>query len=234
MDNLKQKVEDLEKLSDEGEIVKQLQEIGKMLLTDYVIKVGDITVEPLWVEAYYYNESKNFIDSSVHKNEKQEEFGVFYFHPKKAEQRSGVDISLSLSKDKGKDSEKYYLSYLLKYTLVNGVFTTQSQLKNKIPNELKDSKEIILAEKRPANIIQHTSRIGIGSGNFINAELATIRDINQRFNDSNGKQRSLPNKIAILKNYVDAVYSEEEKASEEQKKLISKALVGEYWKDLFE
>ena len=55
MDNLKQKVEDLEKMTDEGEIVKQLQEIGKMLLTDYIIKVGDITVEPLWIEAYYYN-----------------------------------------------------------------------------------------------------------------------------------------------------------------------------------
>ena len=54
MDNLKQKVEELEKMTDEGEIVKQLQEIGKMLLTDYIIKVGDITVEPLWVEAYYY------------------------------------------------------------------------------------------------------------------------------------------------------------------------------------
>ena len=32
--------------------VKLLQEIGKELLTDYVIKVGDVMVKPLWVEAY--------------------------------------------------------------------------------------------------------------------------------------------------------------------------------------
>ena len=31
--------------------VKLLQEIGKELLTDYVIKVGDVMVKPLWVEA---------------------------------------------------------------------------------------------------------------------------------------------------------------------------------------
>lgn len=52
MDNLKQKVEELEKMTDEGEIVKQLQEIGEIILTQYVVKVDNIIVEPLWVEAY--------------------------------------------------------------------------------------------------------------------------------------------------------------------------------------
>ena len=45
-------VRQLENTSEKTAQVKILQEIGKKLLTEYVIKVGDITIKPLWVEAY--------------------------------------------------------------------------------------------------------------------------------------------------------------------------------------
>ena len=51
MDILKNKVKELETQTDHEAIVKSLQEIGKLLLTDYVVQVDDVTVEPLWVEA---------------------------------------------------------------------------------------------------------------------------------------------------------------------------------------
>ena len=173
--------------------VKLLQEIGKELLTDYVIKVGDVMVKPLWVEAYYFNAGTGFTDASVHRNECQSQYGVLYFHHNTDDQRSGVDICLSCG--------EYYLSYLLKYTLVNGAFKTQAQLSSMIPQDER---------------------------------LAIARDINQRFVTETGEKRSLPQKIELLKAYIDAVYSDDQIATEEQKAEISRKLVGEYWKSLFE
>ena len=50
MENL---INQLTSTHDKDAQVKLLQEIGKKLLTEYVIKIGDITIKPLWVEAYY-------------------------------------------------------------------------------------------------------------------------------------------------------------------------------------
>ena len=70
---------------------------------EYVIKVEGIMIEPLWVEAYYFNKN-TFSDCNTHLSEKQKNrFGQLYFHEKG---RGGFDICLS-------DSEDYYLSFLL-------------------------------------------------------------------------------------------------------------------------
>ena len=66
MKKLREIIEKLEKESNEEKQEIILQEIGQLLLTEYVIQIGDITVYPLWVEAYYYNE-KNFPDPFVHR-----------------------------------------------------------------------------------------------------------------------------------------------------------------------
>lgn len=50
MENL---INQLTSTHDKDAQVNFLQEIGKKLLTEYVIKIGDITIKPLWVEAYY-------------------------------------------------------------------------------------------------------------------------------------------------------------------------------------
>ena len=119
MDILKNKVKELETRTDHEAIVKSLQEIGKLLLTDYVVQVDDVTVEPLWVEAYYYNQNC-FPDPFVHQSPEQKNFGTLYFHHKTDDQRNGVDLCLSLG--------DYYLSFLLKYTLVNEQLRSQSEL----------------------------------------------------------------------------------------------------------
>ena len=49
MENL---INQLTSTHDKDAQVNFLQEIGKKLLTEYVIKIGDITIKPLWVEAY--------------------------------------------------------------------------------------------------------------------------------------------------------------------------------------
>ncbi len=208
--------------------VNFLQEIGKKLLTEYVIKVGDITIKPLWVEAYYSDTNTGFVDEAVHGNECQKnQYGALYFHHKTDDQRSGVDICLSCG--------NYYLSYLLKYTLVNGIFKSQAQLSSMIPHELRGTaKNVLVKEQNPAEVMVCTKRIGIMSSAYKDADLAIARDINQRFVTESGEKKSLPQKTKLLKAYIDAVYSDDQINTEEQKAAISRKLVGEYWKGLFE
>lgn len=208
--------------------VNFLQEIGKKLLTKYVIKVGDITIKPLWVEAYYSDTNTGFVDEAVHGNECQKnQYGALYFHHKTDDQHSGVDICLSCG--------NYYLSYLLKYTLVNGIFKSQAQLSSMIPHELRGTaKNVLVKEQNPAEVMVCTKRIGIMSSAYKDADLAIARDINQRFVTDSGEKKSLPQKTELLKAYINAVYSDDQINTEEQKAAISRKLVGEYWKGLFE
>ena len=164
-------VRQLENTSEKTAQVKILQEIGKKLLTEYVIKVGDITIKPLWVEAYYSDTNTGFVDEAVHGNECQKNrYGVLYFHHKTDDQRSGVDICLSCG--------NYYLSYLLKYTLVNGTFKSQAQLSSMIPHELRDdTKNVLVRDQNPTEVIVCTKRIGIASSTYKDADLAIARDM---------------------------------------------------------
>ena len=225
MENL---INQLTSTHDKDAQVNFLQEIGKKLLTEYVIKVGDITIKPLWVEAYYSDTNTGFIDEAVHGNECQKnQYGALYFHHKTDDQRSGVDICLSCG--------NYYLSYLLKYTLVNGIFKSQAQLSSMIPHELRGTaKNVLVKEQNPAEVMVCTKRIGIMSSAYKDADLAIARDINQRFVTDSGEKKSLPQKTELLKAYIDAVYSDDQINTEEQKAAISRKLVGEYWKGLFE
>lgn len=225
MENL---INQLTSTHDKDAQVNFLQEIGKKLLTEYVIKIGDITIKPLWVEAYYSDTNTGFVDEAVHGNECQKNrYGVLYFHHKTDDQRSGVDICLSCG--------NYYLSYLLKYTLVNGIFKSQAQLSSVIPHELRGTaKNVLVKEQNPAEVMVCTKRIGIMSSAYKDADLAIARDINQRFVTDSGEKKSLPQKTELLKAYIDAVYSDDQISTEEQKAAISRKLVGEYWKGLFE
>ena len=56
LEKLVEKLED--KNNKEEERVKILQDIGKVLITEYEIIVDGIKIEPLWVEAYYYSQNK--------------------------------------------------------------------------------------------------------------------------------------------------------------------------------
>ena len=116
MKNLKCQIRNLENITVSNEdytaVEKELQLLGKKLLTEYVIKIGNIEVEPLWVEAYYYDQNK-FPDCNTHMSDKQKNrFGQLYFHEKG---RGGLDICLSAPVP---DHEDYYLSVLLKATLL--------------------------------------------------------------------------------------------------------------------
>ena len=113
---LKEMVCSLKAETDEKNIIEKLKKIEEKLIGEYVIEVEGITIEPLWVEAYYFHKNV-FSDCNTHLSEKQKNrFGQLYFHEKG---RGGFDLCLS-------DSEDYYLSFLLKRTSINGEFVKQA------------------------------------------------------------------------------------------------------------
>lgn len=223
--DLKSSVDRLMKESDENEQIKILQEIGKKLLTEYVIRIGDITVKPLWVEAYYYDgknkaeEDKNapegwktkFRDPFIHGADAQkgeDHFGKLYFHHKKDDSRSGIDLCLS--------SGEYYLSFLLKYSLVNDAYTTQSQLSGKIRKQYEalteEQKSCILRyESRETDKVVFTARVGLKADSekdssrkeakeaYSKFELAAVRDFHIQYPE----KVSLPNKENLIKKYLN-------------------------------
>lgn len=129
MENLIDLVEQLENEQiklDEKEQIKILQEIEEKLINEYEIIVGNLVIEPLLVEAYYFDE-KYFPDISVHsansskaptymlaRERQKNNFGELYVHYGK---NDGIDIVLS----KG----DYYLSFLIKNALIKGEFKSQ-------------------------------------------------------------------------------------------------------------
>lgn len=132
MEKLEKLVEELEKESNEesieGKQIKTLQDIGKLLLTEYIIQIGNLTIKPLLVEAYYNN--NNFKDNSVHAANKsnantyklararqENNFGELYVH---YGTKDGIDVVLS--------NGKYYLSFLIKNALINNKFATQCKV----------------------------------------------------------------------------------------------------------
>ena len=96
MDKLEALVNSLEKLPPRGKdekIVKKLQEILELFLRNYYVEFGTFKIDPILVEAYYYNDEQNFKDESVHaaRNEKgkiatharerqKNNFGKLYIH----------------------------------------------------------------------------------------------------------------------------------------------------------
>ena len=144
MKELEKLVEELEKESnEEKERVKILQDIGKLLLTEYIIQVGDLTIKPLLVEAYYYHQGK-FNDSNSHgfgdkkidkecREQLSNNFNRFYFHKKG---RGGVDVCLS--------KKDYCLSFLIMVAIINGKFYKQMDIYNILNKEtIDDTKDVL-------------------------------------------------------------------------------------------
>lgn len=182
MKNLKTAVRNLEKETNRKKQIEILQSINKLLLTGYEIKVGDFTIEPLLVEAYYYYPGK-FEDTNTHgfKSEKcrrgqSGRFGKLYVHKMGY---GGIDICLSMRED-------YCLSFLIKNSLVskegaaeeNKKFCTQVSLLRYLKENSRGADFIeqngVLFEKaqKSADVV-HTVRKGV-KGNFKNEELASL------------------------------------------------------------
>ena len=220
MRKLEELIGKLSSLDDEPAIVAKLQEIGKVLITEYEIQVGDVTVMPLWVEAYSNNkpdESKKtlFNDPFVYQVSEQKHFNSLFFHHRTDDQRNGVDICLSLG--------NYYLSYLLKYTLVDGIVRSQSELSPLIRDKYDKKEGVLKPKNNSTDMISYTTRIGLSlkkekdgeetfhlKKDYKDYKLAIVRDFDKMFITD----FKFPHREDLVKTYLEnSNDSKEEKAA---------------------
>ena len=177
LDGLRKKVNDLERIKkkDDENVINALRNINRYLITEYYIRIGEVLIEPMLVESYYFRKDV-FEDENCHQNEEQKNhFGEFYFHKKG---RGGVDICLSQSED-------YYLSFLIKNARIiydensgNGKeqFLTQTAVCRFIKNQLETVPGAGYSfEKKSVNYnttTMHTQRKGLQRDTYICAPLA--------------------------------------------------------------
>ena len=215
MNDLMELVKNLEQETNEKQQIQILQEINEKLLTKYALKVGELVIIPLWVEAYYYHEM-NFPDVTSHRSPRQQNhLGKLYQHAK-TEINGGIDICLT-------DSKEYYLSFLIKSALVNGEFCTQEKINGKLIKTGLDieNQEDVLIECEREGEIYHTHRIGLTNENYKNLPLASlpIHEI---------KNYPFDNKERIVKEYLDDLFrTEREKRCCELLGYRSKYVIGE-------
>ena len=142
-----------------------IQETAKDFVKNYRIHVydksNDFVIVPLWVEAYYYDEEKGIDYGSDGKVRQENNFGGLYFRftSKEKETYSSnynrVDLCLS-------DKDKIHFSLLLKSTLVNGKYKTQSQLANDLLNAFGPDGDYtveVVKRENPAASVKTEKRI---------------------------------------------------------------------------
>lgn len=204
MEELKKLVDALAKKQDEGEQIKILQDIGAKLINEYEIHILDLIVKPLWVEAYYYNPD-HFPDCNTHMSEKQkgkEHFGHIYFHKTG---HGGFDLCLPRG--------NYYLSFLLKATLVNETFCTQTDIydfvdKSDIPGI--ESKPDVVHKRDKADTHQeliYTKRVNLTKPCYVDAPLAVVpkNALGMPKYDFTFAHKSLTNiVVGYMKDYIDS------------------------------
>ena len=179
MENLKRLVHDLESERNIEKQVAKLQEIGKVLLTEYVIAFGNVLIEPLRVEAYYYpyNDTAKFNDLCAHPSStKVNNFGRLYF----IEGRygyPGIDLCLSLG--------EYYLSFLIKDSRVDGKLFKQIDLYEKFQSDWKEIQKINVLHRIENNgkTVFYTSRVGLKESQteFFHKRLAAVTEIDNQY-----------------------------------------------------
>lgn len=244
--DLKKLVSELESedKANEEEQIKILQKIEAKLINEYEIVIDNLVIRPMLVEAYYFNKEK-FPDIAVHASKEngkiaelahkrqQKNFGKLYIHCPKGD---GIDICLT-------DSDKYYLSFLIKNSIVNGEWTTQNGLADKLCDEnckkcekIEDCiyNDTVVLKKRnsPLNSkIVYIPRKGI-SGNFVCAPLAALpvdelKEEKYEFTTPTGYKKQWRMAVyALIKGNMD-----EEKAVEYLKthNLYKSKIENQYW-----
>lgn len=238
MDKLRELVENLEEEKNDKKQEKILQNISKLLLTEYIIQIGNLTIKPLLVEAYYYN--SNFKDNSVHaanesnantyelaRARQENNFGELYVH---YGTKDGIDVVLS--------NGKYYLSFLIKNALINNKFAAQCKISQILCGNCDYNDKCnkgINCKYYGTNILKHKD-------NIENTEIVFVRrkGLTNEYKDKslaalpiykikNYAFTSGESKTNIVKNYIESQLKTESYDEEKLKELASGLIA---WKKL--
>ena len=190
MEELKSLVKKLETEYNEEEQIKILQDIGKKLLTEYVIETDQEIIEPLRVEAYYYpyKTPEKFNDPCAHPSSlKIGKFDRLYFIEEKYGY-PGVDLCLSLG--------DYYLSFLIKNSRVtskdspnDSKLYLQMDLYDKLQKRWQELQKLPVLKRVENNhkTVFVTSRVGINEKNvFAKKLLASVTELTNSYTFEKG------------------------------------------------
>lgn len=161
----------------EGKQIRILQKIMEMLLTKYTIKLDDMIIEPLLLEAYYYDwpDKQNppdesdrvgrFLDDNCHGASEQKDHSMkLYFHKTGY---GGVDLCLS--------DGPYYLSFLIKCARVNnGPICSQTALYDTLCSHGCDADLVLRNPPLKHNHIVYNPRKGLSKTTHQSDLLAAI------------------------------------------------------------
>ena len=158
-EKLKRLIDNLLTLSNQVDIEQQLRDIQDYMLRNCYLSIKGVRVDPMEVEAYYYN--TNYRDLAPHcRDEQKNRFGMLYEH----HGGGGFDIVLS-------DGE-YYLSILVKGAHVGDQnhfrqVDTYNAVKQLVDTgSLSDTRKVLqYRESASVAKIYHCKRVGIGNGN---------------------------------------------------------------------
>ena len=239
LEDLELLVNELANNTNEEEQIIILQKIGKLLLTEYIIQIGNLTIEPLLVEAYYYNNS-NFKDNSVHaakesnantyelaRARQENNFGELYVH---YGTKDGIDVVLS--------NGKYYLSFLIKNALINNEFAAQCKVSQILCENCDYNGEC----KKGMDCKYYGTKILKHKDNIENTEIVFVRRKGLTNEYKNKSLAALPIykirnyaftsgeiKTNIVKNYIESQFKTESYDEEKLKELASGLIA---WKKL--
>lgn len=177
-------VSELESEYDEKKQIQILEQIGKMLLTQYEIRIdAENIIQPLRVEAYYYpfSEPSKFCDPCAHPSSRKiGAFGKLYFIENQFGY-PGVDLCLSQG--------DYYLSFLIKNSQIGGKCFKQMDLYDRFSDRWKEIESCQnVLQKRAEPLVEipvfRTSRVGLNTDRtkFAHELLAFVIDINRKEN----------------------------------------------------
>lgn len=187
---------------DNQAIIERLQNEAKQFLTETKLMLNGVSILPKEIEVYYYKEGE-FEDTSVHRNElQQNNKNHFYVHRRgttqsdkyKGGNRGGLDFVVS-------DDENTYYSYLLRSALIgNDLVIGPHNVLESILEHCKLEKEVVeseLVELIPNNVscdVLFSTRINLGkkAGQFINCKLrAIVCDDSYRKNKYPAKEKPI-------------------------------------------
>ena len=193
LDMIDEKIGQLQKATSEADVIKQLQEIGKDILTNYIIKLGSDKgyLIPVWIEAYCYKEgfkddacdgARRKEGNSQYSGENEEHWGKtftnlhFSYCPRDENsefwRRGRVDIV-------PKHDESFALSYLLKVAILVDGTDKELKIQSEIAELLKGYDTDKCVELLPVKNVEpkgkETKRVGLNKGRYVNENLSFYR-----------------------------------------------------------
>jgi hypothetical protein len=225
MEDIKNLVGSLLCSHEKGEKVRIMQEVNRLLVSEYMLRIKNVCIYPTEVESYYFGDSfedKHTHDAKKHNRLQRNRFGKLYFHNSLLSyigksKRGGVDICLS-------DSEEYAYSVLIRSAYINGeadLVMGPNKIAKYIVREcgtdLDVDQNVLLpkdmnGDRRDSTLVFHSRRYGLSHcDGYTCLPLRTLIEL---------KGHKYPQKEQVVRDYLQQYRDDNDKYNEVSKELL--------------